>query len=63
MPRPCITPEDALAAAVCVFGGKAAIKSVLTRLNAADEKELATLRARIGAQDEPEPDPGGPQHS
>jgi hypothetical protein len=48
---------------VCVFGGTAAIKSVLTRLNAADEKELATLRARIGAQDEPEPDPGGPQHS
>jgi hypothetical protein len=57
MPHTCVVPADLLAAAGCVVGSKAAIKRILAQLNPADEKELATLRARIGAQEAPaEPD-------
>jgi hypothetical protein len=57
MPYPCVVPADLLAVAGCVVGGKAAIGRVLAQLNPADEKELAALRARIGAQEAPaEPD-------
>jgi hypothetical protein len=59
MPNICVVPADILAAAGCVVGDKAAIKRVLAQLNPADEKELAALRARIGAQEAPaEPDTG-----
>lgn len=59
MPHSCVMPGDVLAAAGVILGGKAAVRKVLTQLNAADEEELAALRARAGAQDAPpEPDPG-----
>lgn len=53
MPYPCIVPEHLVAAAGCFIGGKAAVKKALARLNAADERELAALRARVGAEDAP----------